>query len=40
MDKFHKDEYRKRILFLLRNNKEDIAKNIIRKVAKDEFVAL
>jgi len=37
IDKFDKVKYREKVLFLLKNDKEQIAKNIIRKIAKDNI---
>jgi hypothetical protein len=36
--KFNKDKFKQKILFLLRNNKEETAKKLIKKIAKKEFI--
>ena len=38
MDQFKQQEYRDKILFLLRNDKEVIAKEMIKKIAREKFL--
>lgn len=38
-EKFDVEMYRQKILFLLRNDKEKIAKNIMKEIAREEYIA-
>lgn len=37
---FDKKKYREKILFLIRNDKEQLAKNIIKKIAKENYIEI
>lgn len=38
MENFNTENYRQKILFLLRNDKENIAKKLIKQIAKENFL--
>jgi len=38
MENFNTENYRQKILFLLRNDKENVAKKLIKQIAKENFL--
>jgi len=40
INKFDKVKYKEKILFLLKNDKEQLAKNIIKKIAKENYIEI
>lgn len=40
INKFDKVKYKEKILFLLKNDKEQLAKTIIKKIAKENYIEI